>query len=83
MQGRIEYRSSIIEAGALARAALAAAVPAPLRRHRAEPHRSEREERTYRRYFRVLHQAYREFSQLRPAEQRAYWHWRATHECDL
>lgn len=82
MQGHIEYRSSIIQAGALARAALAA-VSAPLRPQRPQPHPAEREERTYRRYFRVLHQAYREFSQLRPAEQRAYWHWRATHECDL
>jgi len=82
MQGRIEYRSSIIQAGALARAALAA-VGAPLRRQPAATRLSEREERSYRRYFRMLHQAYREFSQLRPAEQRAYWHWRATHECDL
>lgn len=83
MQGHIEYRSTIIQAGALARAALAAAVGAPLRRAQTEPRLSEREERSYRRYLRVLQQAHREFSQLRPAEQRAYWHWRATHECDL
>lgn len=85
MHGRIHYRSSIIEAGALARAALTSGARprVSLRQARSELRRGEREERSYCRYFAEQHQAYREFSQLRPEEQRAYWHWRETHDYEL
>jgi hypothetical protein len=85
MYGRIEYRTCIIQAGALARAALASRMAGrvPLRRVRGEPRRIEREERSYRRYCAEQLPSYREFSQLRPEEQRAYWHWRDTHGHEL
>jgi hypothetical protein len=85
MYGHSEYRSCIIQAGALARAALASAAAArlPLRRVRTDQRRGEREQRSYRRYCAEQQQAYREFSELPPAEQRAYWRWRDTHDSEL
>lgn len=84
MHGSIEYRSRIVQAAAVARLAVATGPAARLRLRRVRVEgRGEREEGSYRRYCTEQRQAYREFSQLRPEEQRAYWHWRDTHDREL
>ena len=79
MHGRVHYRASIIEAGALGHGAVSA------RRGRVAVGGlcAEREERSYRHYIEEHAGAYRKFFQLSPREQRAYWSWRLTHEGEL
>ena len=77
-----EYRSSLILAAAVAGAGLMAScasqsqAPAPATTHQWDSH----EAAAYQRYMMDEHMPRREFSELSPQEQQAYWDWRARHQ---
>ncbi|MBS0580472.1 MAG: hypothetical protein JSR36_14545 [Proteobacteria bacterium] len=75
-----EYRSSLILAAAVAGAGLMSSC-ASQPQIAAPPHQWDaREAAAYQRYMMDEHMPRREFSELSPQEQQAYWDWRARHE---
>jgi len=84
MHGRTAYRTSIIEAGTLARSALTVRGRSLAHSHHVPAGAcAEREEYSYRHYLEERAGDYRAFFQLSPREQCAYWSWRLTHEDEL